>query len=1226
MCASVQLMAGSWVTPEVLVGSLGSVPVSGDNYYLYNTGAGQFLTKGNAWGTQASIGASGMEFTWTGSDDGKGNTVYTVKFTSTNKFMFLDSETAAYTDMRDQGHQYWTFEDNGNATFRFRVSKTDATYGLTAMPQYSNHYMGWDGENNTIVRPFLDADNPSYSVDWIFMTADDYSKLLSLNVFYNTLNEAESLGVSTTEAEEVYSNPKTNTLDVINAANRSLKKAILAKRSESASEATPIDLTLSAINNPECNNVGGWEGLGEKGKTFAHQNASYTNGDVTINGFFENWVSSGSLPDCEISQLIDLPAGKYRLEADLIATNQNDENAVVTGVNLFANSDLAGTKACSTASEKPEHFSTVFYVIDGSVVTTFGVKLESTNANWVAVDNFKLYALGYDPVVSLQSVVKSAELFAGDVPTAISAALTNAINAAQAIINDPGSYSDSEKETAASNVTHALNAAEDAVTPYAKLNELIGKCTAIGMSHDIITNKNNLASADEINAAYDTLYIAYLAAACTSATDSNPVDLTSTVIINADCAATTGWEGIGANGSAFAYGSATYTNGEVTISKFLEDWKNNAHLPNAKLSQRIVSLPIGKYKLEADLIASWQNDGAQVVTGVSLFADGGKIQRTACYTQSEKPEHFSVTFYVYSVGATTIGVEIENCNANWVAVDNFRLSCLGLLADPLVAELEDLITEANAYLVLNEGTCWYSAAGESALRGVINDANATVAKPDVTTEEIENATTALTVQINAVKADIENYKSFKTSLVKALSIVDDDANAGYDLTALDSYIVELQTNYANRSYDAGEIALIEQNIVSKFNAAVSTAAQPGDNITFLLNNPDFASGSAAWTGTGTIGQGGMEFYNTTYDCYQIIYGLAPGFYKLTVDGFYRYLGDNSAPGADARKEAMANGGLEPYNAFLYGGTSEKALMSLFDQFSSSEFSKAGEEDISETLGEAMGITTQMYVPNTLAGAAYYVDNGMYAGNQLVFEVKADDTEVKVGIKKSVEASRDWTFVDNFQLYYMGQEDPALEKVTLNITDAGWATLILPYEAEIPEGFEAYSCDASSVEGANGVCQLALTSALKFEANIPYIVKGAPGTSYTFKGYNENDGSEELTSGWLTGVYTASLAPVDAYVLQNGAEGVGFYKVASGSQPIINAYRAYLNVPESSSVRVFSLNDGEATGLNAVVTDGNLVDVYTVSGTLVRKQVVASKALQGLSKGVYVVNGDKKVLK
>lgn len=157
-----------------------------------------------------------------------------------------------------------------------------------------------------------------------------------------------------------------------------------------------IDVTSAYVVNPDFNrlqlkwNSTGdwttWPNVHKRGWSEDH----YDNGDVTVDKFFEIWEGSNSLADNSISQTIkDLPAGNYRLEADIITTNQSDANAEVTGVYLFANSSKT---AVATENEKPQHFSVEFtHYKDADCV--IGVDVNSTNANWVAMDNVRLYRL-----------------------------------------------------------------------------------------------------------------------------------------------------------------------------------------------------------------------------------------------------------------------------------------------------------------------------------------------------------------------------------------------------------------------------------------------------------------------------------------------------------------------------------------------------------------------------------------------------------------------------------------------------------------------------------------------------------------------------------------------------------------------------------------------------------------------------------------------------------------
>ena len=90
-------------------------------------------------------------------------------------------------------------------------------------------------------------------------------------------------------------------------------------------------------------------------------------------------------------------------------------------------------------------------------------------------------------------------------------------------------------------------------------------------------------------------------------------------------------------------------------------------------------------------------------------------------------------------------------------------------------------------------------------------------------------------------------------------------------------------------------------------------------------------------------------------------------------------------------------------------------------------------------------------------------------------------------------------------------------------------------------------------------------------------------------------------------------PGNAYVLGNGSNGVGFYRLASGGT--IGANKAYLTY-SGDFARQFFLFD-EATGIESIDHSPLTIDhsVYDLQGRRVAQP----------TKGMYIVNG-KKVIK
>lgn len=197
-------------------------------------------------------------------------------------------------------------------------------------------------------------------------------------------------------------------------------------------------------------------------------------------------------------------------------------------------------------------------------------------------------------------------------------------------------------------------------------------------------------------------------------------------------------------------------------------------------------------------------------------------------------------------------------------------------------------------------------------------------------------------------------------------------------------------------------------------------------------------------------------------------------------------------------------------------------------------------------------------------------------------------------------------------------------VTLSITAAGWCTLILPFDAEIPQGFEVYSCTGTEVPVGTSTA-LVLEKAESIEAHTPYIVKGKEGDTYDFSEYGTAL-QDQYAAGLMTGTFTQQKAVANTYVLQNQEGKVGFYKVMAGSEPTIKPYRAYINADVAEANIVALLLPGIGTGIDGIVAEDALVNVYDLNGILVRENVKLGQALEGLSKGIYIVNGTKKAVK
>lgn len=152
-----------------------------------------------------------------------------------------------------------------------------------------------------------------------------------------------------------------------------------------------------------------------------------------------------------------------------------------------------------------------------------------------------------------------------------------------------------------------------------------------------------------------------------------------------------------------------------------------------------------------------------------------------------------------------------------------------------------------------------------------------------------------------------------------------------------------------------------------------------------------------------------------------------------------------------------------------------------------------------------------------------------------------------------------------------------------------------------------------------------------EANVPYLVQteGENLFKETFKGATVAQTPETVENSITgTGVThvgnfgeTMNITSDDQTSWYGYNTNGSFVKVLSGTvKPFRSAIKSTGAAPSSFALKL----DGTVTGILNLENPNAKVDVYTVSGVCVRKNVPAASALNGLSRGVYIVGGQKVV--
>ncbi len=397
-------------------------------YYILHVASQQFLTNGNSYNTQLSVGTTGqlisMEY---GTErqplygqeplvSGEGWKLNMLNGPTNSGFheIYAVSSSQAYVDANAQGHTLWQILPNENGTYRIKIVDQDDVYGLASEdPVTMNGVWGVADSASTVVHPFVDKSAGEawevYETDWAFVTPEAYDAFMARKEFKPILEDAAEEGFPDIQRfSDIYTN-EASTAEEIRRAMVELPAAVINWQSSGATPENPGDFTSAIINNDFTNGTNGWTSSGAVANV-GHQGSSYTdvNGENEMVGFAEQWKNGQALGnDFDINQtLVGLPTGKYRLSATSIGYWQKDRTVTPTGVYLYAESGGLEMRAEAhtlafggnhgtedpTVVPQPRAVSLEFYAPVGEVKV--GFKTVETNCNWAGVDNFKLEYLG----------------------------------------------------------------------------------------------------------------------------------------------------------------------------------------------------------------------------------------------------------------------------------------------------------------------------------------------------------------------------------------------------------------------------------------------------------------------------------------------------------------------------------------------------------------------------------------------------------------------------------------------------------------------------------------------------------------------------------------------------------------------------------------------------------------------------------------------------------------
>lgn len=673
-----------------------------DTVAIKNILADQWLTNGNAYGTQTSLGTSGLGFVIVPNkgDDGQPNGTYSFcndksgKFGAFSNKIFLNSFDEnggnSYVDYNNQGIEktYWKVTPNGTQ-FRFQSNEHPDTYA-----GYNPNDTGLDGKGESAkdgqFRPAL-AESSDYGLDW---AAYPYTYFYRLEKLKDAINEAISEGLDVSGSEAIYNNP--------NAEYWQLKKAYRmisdARRNKAMADATAesrVDITEYAPD-ANCDALTGWThdciyddkgdvGHGGHGTNWQTNSHAYTAPDgYQTEKFIERWVhgnsdpvtgteevaGAGRLSDGVLSQTLHkLPAGGYKVTCYAMATQQTKgDDFKVEGVSVFADTkSTPNSQTVATLAGVPQKYEFLLDIKEGEDLT-IGFKLDKCTANWVFVDNFQIEYCGPSfKAMNLADVQKAAaELEAQMGGMEVCPTYTDKASELIAAVGEMTTDTDEAEINAMKQQLADIAAKIDKSSAlYAELTELdatIGDFLSEGPAgtevdeledlyndcgYEVNESVSDLLSSFSLNNEQLTQYMADLKVKLEAAQNASikPGDDITRKIVN----------------PSFDTGTSEGWTGNVTVSK---DYKNcEAYEKTFDLYQDITNIPDGVYELSVlafqrvgtNEVASAAHDkGTENITAF-IYANDLETPFTSPYTYGMKaPSGGNPADYEYILNGETV--------------------------------------------------------------------------------------------------------------------------------------------------------------------------------------------------------------------------------------------------------------------------------------------------------------------------------------------------------------------------------------------------------------------------------------------------------------------------------------------------------------------------------------------------------------------------------------------
>lgn len=307
--------------------------------------------------------------------------------------------------------------------------------------------------------------------------------------------------------------------------------------------------------------------------------------------------------------------------------------------------------------------------------------------------------------------------------------------------------------------------------------------------------------------------------------------------------------------------------------------------------------------------------------------------------------------------------------------------------------------------------------------------------------------------------DYNAYASYLSYVKKAQEFVSNNPELERILLA---QFGELKAKYATAAtlQEYMQVLSVPYNrsILISLGIEQATIDNPVD-VTMLIVNSDYSQGAKGWKGEMTVDSlGTVECWNRNFNVSQTVYNLPAGRYRIQVQAFYR---DNLNSG-EAYKNWWQTDAYNDItlwknaNAILYANSEETFLTSIASFISAEqshsqyvekwqlsekkdelgndimepvwvyqEDAKFGTENEYPWDEKVDDLGNVYYYPNSLRGASCRFAKSEDAYINTVEVAIEEDESMTFGIKKNVTIDGDWVAMDNWKLFYLGEEEPVV---------------------------------------------------------------------------------------------------------------------------------------------------------------------------------------------------------